>query len=171
MANRSNPGLGRSRLACSSLKSAKLIGSQAADCIRASGHGPREQAGHMTAPDRGAERHFTLASREPSTQDAVSCICSQNQATPRRVKRYFSAYDSPPPRQLRLEFGEPAVIDARRAPPAAPIPAILAGTAGLSRLVPTCHGISGRSEGRRWRNPSNGGASSRRCQLDGLGAP
>ena len=62
-----NPGFGRTRLACSPSKDAKLIGSQAADCIRASGHEPREQAGHMTAPDRGVKRHFTLASREPST--------------------------------------------------------------------------------------------------------
>lgn len=41
MANRSNPGLGQTRLACRADQRAKLMGSQAADCIRASGHNSR----------------------------------------------------------------------------------------------------------------------------------
>jgi hypothetical protein len=68
MANPSKPG---PSITCSESRvteRAKLIGSQVADCIRASGHAPRKQAGHMTAPDRSARRHITLASRGPSTQ-------------------------------------------------------------------------------------------------------
>jgi transposase len=41
MANRSNPGPGRTRQAFCAIERANLFGSQAADCIRASGHGPR----------------------------------------------------------------------------------------------------------------------------------
>ncbi len=37
---------------------------------RISGRVPRRQAGHMTAPDRGANRQIALASNGPSTHDA-----------------------------------------------------------------------------------------------------
>jgi hypothetical protein len=70
MAYRSNPGPGRARLESRVTERAKLIGSQVADCIRASGRVPRRQAGHMTAPDRGANRQIALASKGPSTQGA-----------------------------------------------------------------------------------------------------
>lgn len=70
MANQSNPGPGRARSETTASKRDKLIGSQAADCIRASGREPHEQDGHMAAPDRSAKRHIALASREPSTQES-----------------------------------------------------------------------------------------------------
>src|SRR3954468_16129486 len=41
-------------------------------------------------------RAKTSANRSVRT-DAASCICSQNQAAPSRVKNYFSAYGTPPP--------------------------------------------------------------------------
>jgi hypothetical protein len=55
-----NPIMGRG------FKPAELIGTQSADHIRASGHEPRKQAGHMTAPDRVAS-----ASKSPCAARAV----------------------------------------------------------------------------------------------------
>ncbi len=43
MANRSNPGPGRTRLESCALERAKPIGSWAADCIRARGHEHRTE--------------------------------------------------------------------------------------------------------------------------------
>jgi len=44
----------------------RKLGSQAAECISANGHGPREQAGQMAAPDRSAE-----TSDRPCVEGAV----------------------------------------------------------------------------------------------------
>jgi hypothetical protein len=46
-----------------------LIGTRSADHIRASGHVPRKQAGHMTCTRPQAERQNPLATRAPSTHD------------------------------------------------------------------------------------------------------
>ena len=45
-----------------------LIETRSANFIRASGHVPRKQAGHMTAPDRGGNQvKILLAMQGPST--------------------------------------------------------------------------------------------------------
>lgn len=44
-----------------------LIGTRPADHIRASGHVPRKQAGHMTCTRPRSSRRFSLATRAPST--------------------------------------------------------------------------------------------------------
>jgi hypothetical protein len=55
MAHRLNQGPGTARLEPGAVERDKLIGSRAADCIRASGHEDRiNRPGHMTSPDRGA---------------------------------------------------------------------------------------------------------------------
>ena len=46
-----------------------LIGTRSADHIRASGHVPREQAGHMTCTRPQAAHQIPLATRAPSTHD------------------------------------------------------------------------------------------------------
>jgi hypothetical protein len=48
-----------------------LIETRSANFIRASGHVPRKQAGHMTAPDRGGNQvKILLAMQGPSTHEA-----------------------------------------------------------------------------------------------------
>ena len=51
------------------LKLTLVIGTRSADHIRASGHAPRKQAGHMTCTRPQAERQIPLATRASSTHD------------------------------------------------------------------------------------------------------
>jgi hypothetical protein len=56
--DRENPLLGHW-----ALLPGRLIGTRSADYIRASGHAPREQAGHMTCTRPLAARQISLATR------------------------------------------------------------------------------------------------------------
>ena len=63
------PSIGWDPLGSMGFEPGILIETRSADYIRASGHAPRKQAGHMTCTRPQAERQIPLATRAPSTHD------------------------------------------------------------------------------------------------------
>ena len=84
-----------------------LIGTRSADHIRASGHAPRIQAGHMTCTRPQAARQISLAMQASSTHDPLEGGMASGLAARARDGRHMDAAGIGQP----SEAGEPVSMD------------------------------------------------------------